>query len=93
MQLPPLPPPTYGSFYLEIEKQFNPEACRIATTNMVAPFTPRVYVKGDLFETNLYCAPLWISICCETSSTATMGLNVMSSGSNLLLEKQVFLLM
>ena len=51
-------PPTYGSFYLEIEKRFNPDACRIATSNEVAPFAPRVYVEGDLFETNLYCAPL-----------------------------------
>ena len=55
----PNPPPTDGSFYLEIEKQFDPKVCCIATTNQVAPFAPIVYVEGNLFKTNLYCcAPL-----------------------------------
>jgi hypothetical protein len=54
----PIPPPPYESYYSDMEKRFDPKQCRMATTNEIAPFAPRVYVEGDLFETNLYCAPL-----------------------------------
>ena len=43
------------SFYLEIEKRFDPKVCcRIATTNEVAPFAPRVYAELVLCPTRIY---------------------------------------
>jgi hypothetical protein len=55
---PVVPAPTYESYYSDIDNRFDPKRCRMATPNEVAPFAPRVYVEGELYETNLYCAPL-----------------------------------
>ncbi len=48
----------FESWYSNFDDRFDSKKCRIATPNEVAPLAPRVYVEGDLFETNLYCAPL-----------------------------------
>jgi hypothetical protein len=50
--------PLYDDFYSDFDKRFDGKNVRIATTDEVAPFAPRVYVEGLKFESSLYCAPV-----------------------------------
>jgi hypothetical protein len=49
--------PSYASYYSDVADRFDSPNCQVATSSEVAPFAPPVYVEGDLFETNLLCAP------------------------------------
>lgn len=49
---------SYDEYYSNFDVCFNTEKVCLATSEEVAPFAPRVYTEGPMFETSLYCAPV-----------------------------------
>ena len=53
--------PSFESCCSDMDIRF--KECRLASSNEVAPFAPRVFIEGDDYETNLCCAPSEFCLC------------------------------